>query len=148
MIFAIYGRPNDDNVLPQIEQLFAKLQSLNVEILVHDLFYAFIKERFRLNDGVKTFSRHNELKGKANFLLSIGGDGTLLETISLVRDSVIPILGINTGRLGFLANVSKDEIDSAVNALINDEYTIDRRTLLHLETEQPVFGNLNFAFAN
>src|ERR1017187_3703943 len=114
MIIAIYGRPVDENILPEVEQLFTKLRSLNVEILVHDVFYEFLKKRIysgKLNEGYATFSKHEQLKGRANFLLSIGGDGTLLETISLVRDSVIPILGINTGRLGFLATVSKEEID-------------------------------------
>jgi NAD+ kinase len=148
MIIAIYGRPVDENILPEVEQLFTKLKSLNVEILVHDVFYEFLKKRIysdKLNAGYATFSKHEQLKGRANFLLSVGGDGTLLETISLVRDSVIPILGINTGRLGFLANVSRNEIDSAIEALVDDKYTIDRRTLLHLETENNVFGNLNFA---
>lgn len=148
MIIAIYGRPSDATILPEIEQLFAKLKSLNVEVVVHDVFYAFLNKRTDLSllmEGCKTFSRHEQLTGKANFLLSIGGDGTLLETISLVRDSAIPILGINTGRLGFLATVSRDNIDSAVQALIDNKYSVDRRTLLHLETEQAIFGDLDFA---
>ncbi|MBI2272036.1 MAG: NAD kinase [Bacteroidetes bacterium] len=145
MIIAVYGRPGKDNTSQHIQQLFDKLESLNIQVLVHDTFYNHIKQYLKLSAGVKRFSKHEHLKGVANFLLSIGGDGTLLETISLVRDSVIPILGINTGRLGFLANVSKDEIDGAINALINDKYNIDRRTLLHLETGHSTFGELNFA---
>jgi NAD+ kinase len=145
MIIAVYGRPNKDNTSVQIQQLFDKLESLNIQVLVHDVFYKYTKQHLNFGANVKTFSKHEHLKGVANFLLSIGGDGTLLETISFVRDSVIPILGINTGRLGFLANVSKDEIEGAVNALVNDKYNIDRRTLLHLETENNIFGDLNFA---
>lgn len=145
MIIAVYGRPNKDNASPQIQQLFDKLENLNVQVLVHDTFYTYIKQHLKLSSNIKTFSKYEHLKGIANFLLSIGGDGTLLETISLVRDSVIPILGINTGRLGFLASVSKDEIDEALNAIINDKYNLDRRTLLHLETGSDTFGQLNFA---
>ncbi len=145
MVIAIYGRPNKDNALPQVQELFSKLEKLNIEVLVQNVFYSFIKEQFSLGANVKTFSKHKELKDTAHFLLSIGGDGTLLETIALVRDSGIPILGINTGRLGFLANVSKDEIDQALSSLIDNKYTIDRRSLLHLDMETSSFGDLNFA---
>jgi len=145
MIIAVYGRPNKDNILTEVQELFTKLDLLKLEVLIHEPFHDFIKDKFKLGKQVRTFSRHEDLKGIANFLLSIGGDGTLLETIALVRDSVIPILGINTGRLGFLANVSKNEINAAVNALIEGKYAIDRRTLIHLETLPGLFGDLNFA---
>ncbi|MCC6690160.1 MAG: NAD kinase [Bacteroidia bacterium] len=125
--------------------MFNKLEELNIQVLVHDVFYNYSKHQLKFGASVKIFSKHEHIKGSANFLLSIGGDGTLLETISLVRDSVIPILGINTGRLGFLANVSKDEIETAVNALVNDKYQLDRRTLIRLETENNIFGDVNFA---
>src|SRR5271165_7130654 len=117
MIIAIYSRPNIENAAAAIEQLFSKLEERNIGLMVHDDFYRFIKDRFKLGAGVKTFSSHEDIKGKAHFLLSIGGDGTLLETVAFVRNSVIPILGINTGRLGFLANVQSDEIDQAIHSL-------------------------------
>lgn len=145
MIFALYGRPTADNTSVYVQQLFDKLEQLKIEVWVYESFYNYIKEHLQLSTNIKTFTRHEDIKGKANFLLSIGGDGTLLETITLVRDSVIPIIGINTGRLGFLANVSKEEIDTAILALVNDKYNIDRRTLLRLETDKNVFGDQNFA---
>lgn len=145
MIIAVYGRPTKDNISVNIQQLFDLLDKLRIQVLVHDSFFVYIKQHLRLSENIKTFTRHEDLKGHANFLLSIGGDGTLLETISYVRDSVIPILGINTGRLGFLATVSKEEVEPALQALANDKYNIDRRTLLRVETENAVFGNLNFA---
>ncbi len=145
MIIAVYGRPAKDNASPPIQQLFDKLEALGIKVLVHDLFHTFIKEFLQLGASVSSFSKHEDIKGTANFLLSIGGDGTLLETVSFVRDSGIPILGINTGRLGFLANVSKNEIEEALNAIVNNQYHIDQRTLLHLETKNTVFGDLNFA---
>lgn len=145
MIIAVYGRPAKDNASPPIQQLFDKLEALGIKVVVHDLFHTFIKQFLQLGANVSSFSKHEDIKGTANFLLSIGGDGTLLETVSFVRDSGIPILGINTGRLGFLANVSKNEIEEALNAIVNNQYHIDQRTLLHLETKSAIFGDLNFA---
>jgi NAD+ kinase len=69
----------------------------------------------------------------------------LLDTITLVRDSGVPVLGINTGRLGFLANVTKEEIGNAVDEVLNGQFTLDQRSLLKLETDNHLFGELNFA---
>ena len=77
-------------------------------------------------------------------LISIGGDGTLLDTIPYVRESGIPILGVNFGRLGFLSSISKDEIQLAVSSIVNHEYSIDKRALLSLEKPEGIFGDLNY----
>jgi NAD+ kinase len=69
----------------------------------------------------------------------------LLDTITLVRDSGVPILGINLGRLGFLASINKDMIIPAIHAIIENNYTIDKRTLVKIETENNLFGDLNYA---
>src|SRR5690606_2152379 len=76
---------------------------------------------------------------------SLGGDGTLLDTLSLVRNSNVPILGINTGRLGFLASTGKEDIEAAVNALRNKTYKEDKRTLIHVDSNKPIFEGANFA---
>jgi NAD+ kinase len=73
-------------------------------------------------------------------MISLGGDGTLLDTVTMVRDNGIPILGINYGRLGFLANIGKEEIDAAMDAIANRKYVIDKRSLIHLEANVPLFG--------
>ena len=78
-------------------------------------------------------------------MISLGGDGTLLDTVTLIRDSNIPVIGINFGRLGFLASINKDDIASAINSLINKEYTLDKRVQLCIESELNLFGNENFA---
>jgi NAD+ kinase len=85
------------------------------------------------------------LVGQADVLISLGGDGTLLDTLSLIRDSGIPVIGINFGRLGFLASINKDEIRIAIKALHNKEYSLDKRTLLSLESKFDLFGEENFA---
>ena len=78
-------------------------------------------------------------------MISLGGDGTLLDTVCLVRDKQIPVLGINYGRLGFLASLGKDKLDEAVEALKNRTYVLDKRGLLHLEASVPLFGTTPFA---
>ena len=91
------------------------------------------------------FSDFNDLRGNADFLFSIGGDGTLLKATTFVRNSNIPIMGINTGRLGFISSISIDKIDYAINNLIKENYSINNRTLLTLSTKNHLFKEMNFA---
>ena len=78
-------------------------------------------------------------------MFSLGGDGTILDTISLVQNSQIPVLGINTGRLGFLSSISSDQINVAVESLFKGHYSIDKRAMLRLETDKKIFGDVNYA---
>lgn len=80
----------------------------------------------------------------ADFVFSIGGDGTLLDSVCLVGNSEIPIVGINTGRMGFLATVAKENIEEAINLLEKGDFTLENRSLLELHTDRKVFSGLNF----
>jgi NAD+ kinase len=91
------------------------------------------------------FTSHEDFKTGIDFVFSIGGDGTFLKTVSFIRDSQVPILGINTGRLGFLANVSEEIFDSALDKLRNKKYEYQLRSLLRVETERDIFGDYNIA---
>ena len=144
MQIAIYGRSTNDNTSEYIQQLFHKLNEYKTEILVYEPFYAFIKQKLVLVGNIKTFSSHTELKGKVDAMLSLGGDGTFLETLAYVRDSGIPVLGINTGRLGFLANVAKTEINVAIEALMNKKFSIEKRSLLSVTGPKGLFGEVNY----
>ena len=145
MRIAIYGRSTSDNIAGPIWELFEKLDSLKAEVTIYEPLYNFLSERHVVPGGYKTFSSHEHLPGKVDYLFSIGGDGTLLETIYLVRNSGIPVLGINTGRLGFLASVSKSEISTALQMIRNQEFTYDKRDLIRLETSNNLFGDVNYA---
>lgn len=145
MRIAIYGRPTPDNNSEPIQLLFNKLKESNIETLVYGPFYDFIAPHLELDASVGTFMTESDLKKGVDFMFSLGGDGTFLETLIYVRDSGIPILGINTGRLGFLANVAKTEIRTAVDSLIQKKYTIDTRALLSLYTTDQLFGDVNYA---
>ncbi|MEJ7831227.1 MAG: NAD kinase, partial [Segetibacter sp.] len=90
-------------------------------------------------------SRHKDLDETVDCLISLGGDGTMLDSATLVRNKNIPIMGINFGRLGFLASISKENLTSAVEALVNGTYGIEKRTLLHLDASIPLFGDAPFA---
>lgn len=145
MKIAIYGRPTNENLSPQVKQLFAALDKRKASLFVHKGFNEFLAASGAAPAGATPFSTHSDLAGKVDYMLSLGGDGTLLETIDFIRDSGIPILGINTGRLGFLATVSKDEIEFALKAIESKKFTLDKRVLLKLETASNPFGKVNYA---
>jgi NAD+ kinase len=143
MKIAIYGRSTKDNVSEYVQLLLNKLDDYKAEIIIYEPYYTFLKKTLQTPSNVKTFNTHNEIKGNADVLLSIGGDGTFLETLAFVRNSGIPVLGINTGRLGFLANVAKTEIAAAIEALAEKRYTIEKRALLSI-TNPNLFGEVNY----
>ncbi len=144
MRIAIYGRSTNDNTSEYIQTLFHKLNEYKTEIVVYEPFYNFIKQKLELVGNIKTFSSHSDLSGKIDTMLSVGGDGTFLETLSFVRNSGIPILGINTGRLGFLANVAKSEINIAIEAIAEKRYSIEKRSLLSVSGPKGIFGDVNY----
>ncbi|RZL61662.1 MAG: NAD(+) kinase, partial [Pedobacter sp.] len=139
MKIAIYGREFNDSVLPFVQQVFNALSLYKIEIVVYSKFHNFIKDKVTLPTNTTTFSGHKDLLAKGDVLLSLGGDGTLLDTLSLVRDSQIPVIGINFGRLGFLASINKNEIDTAIDALVKGEYSLDKRGILSLESKSNLF---------
>ncbi len=145
MKIAIYGREFNNSVLPYVQEVFNVLDQYKTPILVYKKYLDFIKDKIKLPDHITVFKRHAELIGQTDVLVSLGGDGTLLDTLSLVRDSGIPVIGINFGRLGFLASINKDDIKKAIEALKNKEYSLDQRTLLNLESTYDLFGEENFA---
>ena len=145
MKIALFGTNFSENFNKYIQHLINKLESEKVEIYIEQFFLNYLKEKMRFKNDVLTFTNHEDLKDKADILFSIGGDGTLLSAVSFVRNSNIPILGINTGRLGFISSVAPDQIEQAVNDVLNKNYKINKRTLLTLNTSNNLFKNKNFA---
>ncbi|OFZ01835.1 MAG: NAD kinase [Bacteroidetes bacterium RIFCSPLOWO2_12_FULL_31_6] len=144
MKIAIYGKRVIDNYLPLITILFENLLKRKVTVLIYQPFYDFLSQQIELDKNLKTFNDHKDIYD-SNYLFCIGGDGTLLDTITLVRDKDIPILGINTGRLGFLTSITTEEIDEAVNDVLAGKFYLDTRTLLSLKTDNNLFGDDNYA---
>tara|TARA_B100001250_G_scaffold94222_1_gene78592 strand:+ start:1722 stop:2600 length:879 start_codon:yes stop_codon:yes gene_type:complete len=145
MRIALFGTNFSENFNKYIQHLINKLESEKVEIFIEQFFLNYLEEKIRFKNDVQTFTNHEDLKHKADILFSIGGDGTLLNAISYIRDSNIPILGINTGRLGFISSIAPDQIEQAINDVLNNNYKTNKRTLLSLKTSNNLFKNKNFA---
>ncbi|HEY6082358.1 MAG TPA: NAD kinase, partial [Chitinophagaceae bacterium] len=102
------------------------------------------RPHLELQKELTTFRSAGELNGKIEFFISMGGDGTLLDTVCFVQDKNIPIIGINFGRLGFLASIGREEVGSVVDAVINRTFVIDKRTLMHLDANISLFEGLPY----
>lgn len=146
MKIAVYGRITGKTLPPALQGLFDKLEKHGAELLIGKDYLAELQKQFQINGKIKKLDDYNQIRGLADFMISIGGDGTILETIAFVRNSGIPIVGINTGRLGFLAGVKVEQAaESVVENLFAKKYALDKRTLLRLDTEKNMFGDVNFA---
>ena len=146
MKIALYGRIFSKETSQYIQLLITKLEHFKSDMIVYEPFYNLIKNKVTFSSKISLFNTHEEIKNNnIDFLFSIGGDGTLLRTITLIKDSGIPVLGINTGRLGFLSSISKEEITSAINSIMHKNFYLDKRSLLKLETNNNLFGNTNYA---
>lgn len=145
MKLAIYGRSFNEEYNPVIQGLFDRLALQGDEVFVFDAFYSYLKPRIHFSSEVKTYMGLADMKYWPDYVISIGGDGSMLDTVALVKNTGIPILGINTGRLGFLSNISKDDIQIAIDALVSKNYKIESRSLLELQTQNKLFGENNFA---
>jgi len=111
MKVAIYSRVFDEGQLLSLQLFFEALHGQSLEPVIFFPFYQQIKDAVRLPENVATFSSAEELTEEMECIVSLGGDGTLLDTITLIRDKKIAVMGINFGRLGFLASIGKEEVE-------------------------------------
>lgn len=133
MKFAIYGqacKPITQNI---IERLLKVFQNHSSKVIFEDRFYNMLLKNSILEDTYETFSSKKDLDDSIDFFIGIGGDGTLLRAANFVKSKNIPIVGINAGRLGFLANVQQDAIEELLPLLFTGEYKLSKRSLLSLE---------------
>jgi NAD+ kinase len=135
----------EDEQRKDIQLFFDELTIQKITPVIYSDFFEQIKNSINLPASTTTFSLSGDLTGEIEFIVSLGGDGTLLDTITLVRDKKISIMGINFGRLGFLASIGRDEVQKAVKAMSQRTYVVDKRTLIHLDASIPMFGNVPYA---
>lgn len=147
MKVAIFGKYYQNSTEPIIKDIFVFFNTNQVEMVIDSYFLHVLKEKKIIEKDYKTFSSYKELDSSFDMLISIGGDGTILRAAALVRDSGVPILGINAGRLGFLATVQKDNIAEFLQFIIDKKYSISKRTLLSLTStpKNEDIQELNFA---
>ncbi|MFI5128543.1 MAG: NAD kinase [Chitinophagales bacterium] len=141
---AIYSRVMEKEQQNEVQVFFDELAKLGIVPVIWHSFYEQIKDRINLPADIKTFSLSEHLSDEIEFIISLGGDGTLLDTVTIVRDREIFIMGINFGRLGFLASIGRDEVMMAVKAIAKRSYVIDKRTMIHLDADLPLFGNIPY----
>ena len=147
MKVAIYGQYYLVSTEPIIKDIFVFFNNNNVEMAIESDFLNMLYEKKIIEKEYKTFSSHDVLDATFDMLISIGGDGTMLRAVTLVRNSGIPILGINAGRLGFLATDKKENIAAFMQIVIDKKYKISKRTLLSISClpENTAIEGLNFA---
>ena len=146
MNVAIFGR----KVTKQNANYYVELIKILNDFGWNPIFHSDLKEKLIKKVGISesgdTFSSHSDFNSGIDLSLSVGGDGTFIQNVKFVRDSQVPVLGINTGRLGFLANIAKEDIQKAMHLVQQKKFVHQKRSLIRVETERNLFGNDNVAF--
>jgi NAD+ kinase len=145
MKIAIYSRGIEKTQIQDIKTLIDLLVRYGAEPIFYQPFFNQIYSAIDIKCEYSTFSSNSDLDMDVDCMISLGGDGTMLDTVTLVRDSGIPVLGINYGRLGFLANTGPEEMEMAMDALMHRKYVLDKRSLIHLDSNLPLFGECPYA---
>ena len=146
MKVAIFGQYYQNDTRPIIKDIFVFFNRNNVELVIEEKFLNILYAEGIVEKKYNTFASHKDLDSSFDILISIGGDGTILRAVTFVRDSGIPILGVNAGRLGFLAKVQKDNIESFLQVVLEKKYSISERTLLSMECSPSTTEiDINFA---
>lgn len=145
MKVAVFGKQFSTSFYDKCKLLFDCFHQMDVEVIVYDPFVEFIEQIANIRTKASsTFSSVKNLPD-CDMLFSIGGDGTFLEAVSMVRDRNIPMVGINSGRLGFLADIAMDDLPEAIYEILKGKYVIRQLELLSLTSNKSCFGNNNFA---
>jgi len=145
MKIAIYSRGLDLATPNPLALLLEALAPHDVEIHVFQQLLLHADLPADTTASLIPFKVSSDLDATIDCLISLGGDGTMLDAVTLVKDSGIPVLGINFGRLGFLASISPDALQSAVEAIVNRTFVVDKRALIHLDSNEGLFGDTPFA---
>lgn len=145
MKIAVYSKQHDASTISFIETVLKTMRRRNVDVYVYADMVSLFDRQCACEFCGQIFGKEDLLRFKIDYFLSFGGDGTFLDAANIVADSNIPIVGVNTGRIGFLTNISKDKFDDYFEMLLNGEFKIEERSLLHLESSSPI--NLNARFA-
>jgi len=145
MKVAIYGRKLNRQTISVFEQVFALLERFHWKPVVEQELQDQLIKKGNIGSQYETFKDHTDLKSGIDMAFSVGGDGTFLKTVSFIRESGVPILGINTGRLGFLANINPEKMEEMFAMVQEKRYTYQKRSMLRIHTEDDLFGEDNLA---
>jgi NAD+ kinase len=135
MQVAVYGKGFPTYARENIATMFSKFDQLDLDVWIYGPMYEFLQKKAGLRPGVAgKFTSRDDLPGDVEFLFSLGGDGTFLETVNLVKDNGIPVLGVNIGRLGFLSYISLENLEESLDSVFSGRFDIEERMLLKVET--------------
>jgi len=144
MRIAIYSRGLESEQLEGLKLLLTEFSRFNIEPVIYQDFFNQFYSSIDIPNKYSTFNQSDPLD-ETDFMISLGGDGTLLDAVTFVGDKGIPVLGVNYGRLGFLASIGKDEIHTAIESLVKRTFVLDKRSLVHLDANMPLFDGVAFA---
>jgi len=146
MKIAIYGQSADKISKNIFLELLNISKSENILLLIEEKYNSVLLKKVKIDHNHEVFSTHNELDSTVDLMITIGGDGTLLRSITFVRDLGIPIIGINTGRLGFLATLNQELLNTELKKILKGEFNVEERSLLEVNIDNnDNFSDFNFA---
>jgi NAD+ kinase len=145
MKIALFGKSVNNYNLEPIKLLVSIIEKKGWELIVYEEFYRLLRDKNVFSKIVQIFNSPLSTNQTADLFFSLGGDGTILNALPYVLGTPIPVVGVNTGRLGFLASIGIDEIEAAIEKIEAKQYQIEKRSIITLETTEGLFGNLNFA---
>lgn len=144
-MIAVYGKNFNSDNAPYAQTHFDCLRKKQLKVIVEQNFLQILTQKCGVQLNAETFTNFDAIKSDVEYVFSMGGDGTILECVTFIHEAEIPIVGINFGRLGFLANIGKDQIEQVVDAVVRNNYIIDKRALIAIDCNKPIFGNQRFA---
>ena len=146
MIIAIFGINIDSAFSSDLYRLFDLLKERKIQYYMYRPFYEFVKANCRVQPEVKgLFNEGNDLTDEVRFLFSIGGDGTFLQSVLTLKNRTIPAIGLNLGRLGFLSDIAREDLDKAIDDILEGRFEIEERSVLQLDESKQLFGDFNYA---
>ena len=146
MKIAVYGQSADKISKNIFLELLSISKSENIILLIEEKYNSILLQKSKVSHNHKLFSSYEDLDTEVNLMITIGGDGTLLRSITFVRDLGIPIIGINTGRLGFLATLNQELLNIELKKVLKGEFNVEERSLLEVNIDNnDNFSDFNFA---
>ncbi|WP_167612691.1 NAD kinase [Maribellus sediminis] len=146
MKVAVFGTQVSDDFVPVLQEFFGFLQAREIEVQLYKPFYNFITEELQSKTYYTSFFHsHTDFDPDNSYIFSVGGDGTFLQSVLLIRNFSIPVIGVNSGRLGFLADISEDQVNDALVNIFSKNYKVVERTMLEIEFSDR--ENLDFNYA-
>lgn len=145
MLIALYNRTFDEQDVPFLANILQLLEAHRLQTVIYKEFYERLSQHIEFKETPRVFTARRDLPVTTDMLISLGGDGTMLDAVCFVGNTGIPLIGVNLGRLGFLAAIPEEGMEAAILSLVRGSYTLEKRSLLHLDSSIPLFDGAPFA---